>query len=449
MLRIGWLALRQVQEALRGGRLEEAQRLLEDDSLVQGHKKCWELKQELARAFAQRGEQRLRRRDVAGAWSELARAEQVGVTETAAAQLRQALERHGLGEVRGFLEQGEPDRAAEAIVQFRGQGVRQADAAKLEEAARDWVLAREQADRGEFALALNTIQRVERLLPMALAALQKFRAALEERRQAFTDLSVKLHEAARNERWDDVLQASEKLLALAPQHPEARRVRGRAWRAIEPPTIASAPAQRIQEVATATPGEQYLLWIDGVGGYLVCMGSRVTIGQATSESHVDVPVFADVSRLHAAIARDTEGYVLEGLRPIQVNGKALAKSLLRSGDRFTLGASCQFQFRQPVPISASARLDLASGHRLRLAVDGILLMADTLVFGPGAHVHVALPDVTEPVILYRQQHGGLGIRHAGNLTVNGRPYRDRAALEPGATVVGDEFALTLEPVNRG
>ena len=52
-----------------------------------------------------------------------------------------------------------------------------------------------------------------------------------------------------------------------------------------------------------------------MGGYLVCLGNRVTLGQATPDARVDVPLYADVSRHHATVTRDSEGYLLEGLRP--------------------------------------------------------------------------------------------------------------------------------------
>jgi hypothetical protein len=187
------------------------------------------------------------------------------------------------------------------------------------------------------------------------------------------------------------------------------------------------------------------LWIDGVGGFLVCLGSRVTIGQATPDAYVDVPLFADVSREHAVIRRDAEGYVLEALRPVQVNGQAAEKALLRPNDRITLGTSCQLQFRQPVPVSTTARLDLTSGQRLSLSVDGVLLMADTLVIGPGEHAHVSVPDLKQAVVLFRNKDG-LGVRHAGAMTVDGHSCRDRAVLKPAATVTGEDFALAIEPV---
>jgi hypothetical protein len=156
-------------------------------------------------------------------------------------------------------------------------------------------------------------------------------------------------------------------------------------------------------------------------------------------------LYADVSRIHAALTRDTEGYVLEATRSLQVNSQTVERTLLQSGDRVTLGAGCQLQFRQPVPVSASARLDLVSGHRLPLAVDGVLLMADTLVLGPGSQVHVPMPDLREPIILYRHT-GGLGVRHAGNLTIDGQRCGERGMLRQNSTVSGDDFAFTIEPV---
>jgi hypothetical protein len=448
MLGFGWLALRQAQEALKNGRLEEVQRLLAQ-SAVQGYRRKYPLLEQLAQAFVERGERNLRREDVAGAWHDLLQAEQAGATEGNAARLRQALTRLGLAEVRALLEAGEPGRAAEAAADLRGRAVRPPELGPLEEAAQAWAEAREAADRGEFAQGANLLERVQRLAG-PLAALSQANDDLQRRSEACDDLLVQLHEAAQQARWQDVLQVSGKVLALAPQHPEARRVRSQAWRVLEPVTIVNpkGPREAPREEAPAEPAPQrLLLWIDGVGGYLVCLGNRVTFGQATPESTVDIPVFADVSRLHASLQRDAEGYLLEAVRPVQVNGQPVSKALLRTGDRITLGNSCQFQFRQPVPVSTSARFDLVSGHRLRLAVEAVLMMADTLVLGPGPHAHVTMPDLEKPIILFRQKDG-LGIRHAGNFRINGQPCSERAALEPGVTVAGDDFALALEVAHR-
>jgi len=58
-----------------------------------------------------------------------------------------------------------------------------------------------------------------------------------------------------------------------------------------------------------------------VGGYLVGLANRVTLRQATPEGYVDVPPYADVSRLHAPLTRGHGSAVLEAMRPSQVNGQ--------------------------------------------------------------------------------------------------------------------------------
>jgi hypothetical protein len=197
------------------------------------------------------------------------------------------------------------------------------------------------------------------------------------------------------------------------------------------------------------PSNRFCLWVDGVGGYLLCLDSRVTLGQACPEAVVDVPLIADISRLHATLTRDRDGaYLLEASRPVLVNGKSVSRQLLRSGDRITLGSSCQLLFSQPVPVSVSARLDLVSGHRVPLGVDAVILMADTLVLGSAAQVHVPMPDLKQTLVLHRNKES-LGVRYPGNLVINGQKFQDRATLPPQASVVGEDFSFALEPAAKG
>jgi len=399
----------------------------------------------IAQGYVERGSRHLQHDDLAGAWSDLKQAEQIGAADETATQLRQALTQRGLADARALFDAGEPARAAEALSQLRDRGVQLAEIKLLEEAARGWLSARDQADRGEFPQAVQAAERVARLLPQKPAALERFQKELEERRKNFADLLIQLHEAAQQEHWREVIQAAEHVLALAPQHAEARKVRSRAWKAIEPPTVAHVPAKESSRSEPEPPAPRFLLWIDGIGGYLLCLGNRVTLGQATADAFVDIPLYADVSRMHAALTRDAEGYLFEALRPSLVNAKPADKALLQAGDRITLGSTCQLQFRQPVPISATARLDLTSGHRLPLSLDGVLLMAETLVLGPGPQAHVTIMDLKQPVVLYRHKDG-LAVRGPGHLTIDGHSYKERGPLSANARVLGEEFAFALEPV---
>lgn len=447
MLGFAWLGLRQARTALNGGRLEEAQRLLREAE-KQGQHGATALLTLLARAYVERGERQLRLDDAEGAWRDLQAAEALQTGEKAAARLRETLARLGVAEVRALLQAGEPQRAEDCGGRLRGQQVRSPELQVLEEGARGWLAAHDQANRGEFARAVDTADRARRLLG-PIRALDDWRDDLDKRRQKFGDLQVRLHEAADGARWGEALELAEQVLGAAPEHAEARKVRNRAWKAVEPVTTIGRHDVAGLAMAAPTDGSpaRYLLWVDGVGGYLICLSPRVTLGQAAAEALVDVPFVADVSRLHATLTRDAEGYLLEGIKALQVNSSAVTRVLLRPGDRVTLGTSCQFVFRQPVPVSTTARLDIVSGHRLPLSVDGVLLMADSLVIGPGPQAHVVAPGLTSPVVLFRHKDG-LGLRSRAALTVDGERCSDKALLRPRAFVTGEELAFALEPAGK-
>jgi hypothetical protein len=139
--------------------------------------------------------------------------------------------------------------------------------------------------------------------------------------------------------------------------------------------------------------------------------------------------------------------LVESARPLLVNGQSTQKATLKPGDRLTLGAGCQMVFAQPVPMSASAKLELQSGQRLPLSLDGVLLMADTLIIGPGPQAHVICPDLPKPIVLFRHKDG-LGVRCPGEFKVNGVANQDRAELPYAAVVSGKEFNFAIEPAKN-
>jgi hypothetical protein len=388
----------------------------------------------------------LRFDDVPAAWRDLLTVETLAPTDVAVARLRSTLGKLGAAEVRAALAAGAPTRAITAIGLLRDRGDRRIELAPMDEAARVWVQANEFADRGEFALALVQLDTVAKLLP-GMPAVEQARLAIQQRQTQFHTAHAALHAAAARFDWPAVVRHCDDVLRVAPQYPDARPLRAKAWQVLIPETIAAPPAPSTPEPDEVPPPPRFVLWVDGVGGFLICLNSRVALGQATGDANVDVPLYADVSRLHAHLTRDEEGYVLEAGRAVQVNSQPTQRSLLAHGDRITLGASCQLMFQQNVPVSTSARLDLVSGHRLPLALDAVLLMADTLVLGPGPQTHVCVPSLTQTLLLYR--HGsGLGLRHAGPFRVDGQSVQERGALPAQATVQGENFALAVEPMGR-
>ncbi len=189
-----------------------------------------------------------------------------------------------------------------------------------------------------------------------------------------------------------------------------------------------------------------LLWADAVGGYLLCFSSEVVLGRAGADSEADIPVLGDLSRRHASVLRQGDGYVIRAHHPTYVNGRqVVGLSPLRDRDVIRLGSTVEMLFRQPSPVSSTARLEIVSRHRLPLAVDGVLLMAETCLIGPSPQAHIQAPDLSTTVVLFRQG-GSLWCRVPGTFEVDGHTCTSRAPLELHSNVVGDGFSFSLEPL---
>jgi hypothetical protein len=187
-----------------------------------------------------------------------------------------------------------------------------------------------------------------------------------------------------------------------------------------------------------------MLWIDGVGGYLVCWGERVVLGQPAGSSGPEIGIWGDLSRSHAAITRVGESYTLEPLRTTRVEGRSITETtLLADGQTIQLGDSVRVNFRQPHPWSRSARLELASHHRPQPAADGVLLAAEVLILGAGRHCHVVCPGWRHEVLLVRQGNDW-SIRSMGELMQDGRRLANPAEITWNTSLQAGETRLTLE-----
>jgi hypothetical protein len=191
---------------------------------------------------------------------------------------------------------------------------------------------------------------------------------------------------------------------------------------------------------------RFLLWVDGVGGYLVCESNQVTLGQPVPGSQVDVPILGDVSRRHAQIRRDGEAYLIDPLRPVRLDGRTIERpTSLVDGNLIELGHNVRLRFRRPHPLSATARLEFVSHHRTQPAADAVLLMAESCVLGPGANSHVVCRDWTGELVMFRQGDR-LQCRRKGPFEIDGNPVCDKGSLAAASQVVGGDFSLSIESV---
>ena len=195
----------------------------------------------------------------------------------------------------------------------------------------------------------------------------------------------------------------------------------------------------------ATKG-RLLLWVDAVGGFLVCSGAEVRLGQAVPDGTVDVPLLADLSRHHATIRRDDEGYTIEPLRDVRLDGQRIDRvSWLHDGALVELGPALRLRFRRPHPLSATARLDFMSHHRTQPSAAAVILMADTCILGPATNNHVVCRPWPHDVVLHRQ-HGGMYCRSASSIEIDGKTYEQQGPLTPSSRVAGEGFSFSLEEI---
>jgi hypothetical protein len=188
------------------------------------------------------------------------------------------------------------------------------------------------------------------------------------------------------------------------------------------------------------------LWVDGVGGYLVCLRDSVVLGQFSADATVDVAFQADVSRKHAVIRRQGDAYFLDPIGPTKVNGRLVqATTLLSPGDELQLGDVVRLRFCRPHPLSNTARLEPLSFHRPRPGVDAVLLMSESCVLGPRRQNHVVCREWSGDLVLARQS-GELFCRAMQPIEIDGRQCDGRGKLSFASRISGEDFSVTLEPV---
>jgi hypothetical protein len=194
-------------------------------------------------------------------------------------------------------------------------------------------------------------------------------------------------------------------------------------------------------------GDKFVLWIDQVGAFLVCLNDEVTIGGPAAEgAQADVSLLANLSRRHVTFVRSGERYLLVAHAPSHLAGRPVHdRSDLGDGYEVSLGASVRLAFRLPSMMSGTARIDFVSDHRPARAVDAIVLMDETCLVGPGPENHIRCPGWKNSVLLFRRD-GKLWCKSRETLFIGGRHAPDGAELEPGSVVTGNEMRFRMEPI---
>ena len=198
---------------------------------------------------------------------------------------------------------------------------------------------------------------------------------------------------------------------------------------------------------TNRPGPRFQMWVDAVGGYMVCLGDEILIGQAIPDSGADIPIFGDLSRRHAVLRREGESYVLVPLATTLVERRAISSSHnLRDGDELQFGCSVNMRFRQPHPLSHSCRLEFISNHRTQPHADGIVVLANSCVLGPADSSHVVCRHWKQDLVLVREGQS-LRCHTKGDMEVDGIEMKQKSAVNLNSRICGDDFCVSLEEIN--
>ena len=464
MLQPWRLKLREADEAFQGGRLEEAGRLL-CESGVREFLPAKQLLAKVAGQLVERAERRAAGGQSSAGWRDLEAARNWGADADAVSTLEQSFIDRRLSEAEAYLAAGEPAAAVSRLDELARHGDVGRATRLLRDAATRMQHAQRLCRRGEFSAAEENLAAAATLAPN-VPALDDARKACRVKAAECRRLNEKLHEALTAENWTEALADAEALLELCPEHEPARDARRRAWAAVgmrcgdslRQRLPAKSPvkvdvrlngkrmAEREQQHKLDPADPRFLLWVDGVGGYLVCPSDDVVLGQPAPGGEVDVPILGDISRRHARIRRDGENYLIHPLRSVRIDGRAIDRpTTLADGNVIELGDNVRLRFRRPHPLSRTARLEFVSHHRTHPSADAVLLVAESCVLGPGENCHVVCRDWTRDVVLYRQATNW-HCRAAGEFEIDGVPATDRGPIGGRSRIAADDFSLSLEMI---
>lgn len=193
-----------------------------------------------------------------------------------------------------------------------------------------------------------------------------------------------------------------------------------------------------------TTFEKFLVWIDGVGGYLVCSAAEHQLGQAIADTDVSIPLRGDIDRKHATIQSVDGNHVLKPLGQVHLDQRRIEQPVvLKSGQIFRMGELVAMKYRKPHPFSGTAVLEFESRHRTFPWSDAVLLAGDTIVMGPEQRNHIVCPKWTEEVVLFRRL-GRWYCKSKTQICIDGTANASGTELLGNSHIESQEFSFSIE-----
>ena len=464
--------LGEARRALRDGQLDRACAIVGENDL-KDFRQARELSAELVQHVAERARGRIEAGHSTAGWRDVELAQRLAGSEQPVADVRQAHRQQLLDRAERFLADGRLAAGEQELKKLVLRQLNDGPSGQLLEIVQQLVQAEQMLAAGKSAAAGRVLQsqrtplnRLTDTIDVQVVA-QRIEQ-LEQECQQHQQLASELHAATTAGDWHQVLELADRLLAVSPRDRVATAARKKAWRAVgldatqlyhaagrPVASLALRETTDLKQHSTSSPAShdtmpgsdppnRFMLWVDAVGGFLVCLDDEIVLGQPTPGSNIAVPLCADLSRRHAVLRREGGNYTLDPLSDVKLDGRPLTgPAVLSNQHTIELGGTVRLEFTKPHALSATARLTPASGHRTEPRADAVLLMADSCVLGPKSHSHVICRRWPGDIMLFRQV-GRLCCRSNLSLTIDGVVAEGVTPVEPGARLEGEEFALSLE-----
>ncbi len=422
----------------------------------------------LTKALVQRAENATSNGNLHQAWEDLTLATAIALPQAADALSRR---KHQLVELtvevaEAHLANAKTTHALRTIDELTSRQILDWRADRVAKAAKLLQAADESEASGQLENSIKQLEQVKELYPQ-LDFVESRRAANRHRQMQVRDLTSELQDKTMKGDWADVKLCCQKLLAIAPKYKVALDAQKHCLAQMHRTTYigsrlthASTSSDSFYQINGRRPGNQeceasaedrravantFLLWVDGVGGFLVCTAERNIIGQALPQAEISIPVLGDLRRRHARLETIDGRHLMQFLGSERSEGFEVDQPLaLRCGQTVGLDGGVKLKYSQTHPLSSTARIDFVSRHRTQPWSDAILLAGQSIVLGPNRNNHVHCPWWNNDLILFHRNQKWF-TRTKGKFVIDGREVDSEGPIELNSTICGEDFSLTLEP----
>ena len=432
------------------------------------------LTRRLTAALIQRAEEATSVGNLALAWKDLSTASEIAIEKDAdlVSKQKNQLVEITIESANAMLLNGKAANAVQMMDRLLKRKIMDWRADRIRTVSRYLQEADELAAQGKFAESINQLQEAKAIQP-DLPFIESRLSASRQRQRQLRVLMSALQSAALKCQWGDVSKHCQKILVIAPKHKLAigaqrhcisrlKRKTSAGIRRTQVPDrcsvsesksffqIASSDSVALEETSPsnkAAVADAFLLWVDGVGGYLVCVGEINMIGQAVPQANISIPIMADLRRRHARLKNVDGRHLIDPLGVVSINGQSVQSPAELKHDQIVgFDGGLRLKYTQPHPLSKTARLDFVSRHRTQPRSDAVLLASKSIILGPNRDNHVFCPTWRSDLILFHR-NGRWFCRSKERLRIDDQMVEKEGEIGFESRIDGQDFSLTLELID--